>query len=111
MFLCKFGEFFHSAEYFKLSNTFDVIGDVIYSLPSAKVIILFPALHNVLLVIYVKLCAIWYHLYNYKKREKHPWSNMSVFHFFKIIQMLPNPAKRLIVFFYFTFFLFETFTF
>ena len=23
------------------------------------------------------LCAIWYHLYNFKKREKHPWKNTS----------------------------------
>ena len=37
----------------------------------------------------------------FQKREKHPWrsvifSSMYVFHFFKIVQMVPNRAKHLI---------------
>ena len=25
----------------------------------------------------VMLCAIWYHLYNFRKREKHPWRSVT----------------------------------
>ena len=27
---------------------------------------------------YVKRCAIWYHLYNLKKSEKHPWRSVTL---------------------------------
>ena len=31
-----------------------------------------PSLRN-----YVMPCAIWYHWYNFKKREKHPWRSVT----------------------------------
>ena len=27
--------------------------------------------------LFVMRCAIWYHLYNFKKREKHPWTSVT----------------------------------
>ena len=47
------------------------------------------------------LWAIWYHLFKLKKNEKRPWrsatfsnSSMTVFHVFKIVQIVPNHEKR-----------------
>ena len=61
-------------------------------------------------------CAIWYHLYNLKKREKHPWRTVTFsklaksttllkvtflhgsFPRFWIVQMVPNSAKHHMLF-------------
>ena len=39
----------------------------------------------------VTLCAIWYHLYNLKKREKYPWKSVT---FSKVAGYVCNFTKR-----------------
>ena len=54
--------------------------------------------------LYEMLCAIWSKLYNFKKRQKHPWKSVTFSKVvgyrlqllvFKIVQMVPNRTKCL----------------